>query len=250
MPFGLCNAPATFCRLMKQVLADIVWSKCLVYLDDIMAFGSNFKRAYENLEVVFKRLIATNLKLKPQKCELFWDKLDYLGHEVSHEGIHPSHAKIAGLHDNYIRAEDVFRVHILLQALRRVIQQSPEEGFRMDWQAGAPKRCDGRVRRIKGRSDTWLSVEIHSSTHRFLAGCRRKSNSNRCLFAAVPSSRIVHAGLLFKNSVHFTLELLYHQARDVGMYIRHGILPGLYQRTYDRDPNRSHHSLIADWIQG
>ena len=99
MPFGLCNAPATFCRLMEQVLADIVWSKCLVYLDDIVAYGSTFRVAYENLEAVFKRLQATNLKLKPKKCELFRDKLDYLGHEVSREGIRPSHAKIAGLHD-------------------------------------------------------------------------------------------------------------------------------------------------------
>ena len=99
MPFGLCNAPATFCRLMEQVLADIIWSKCLVYLDDIVAYGSTFRVAYENLEAVFKRLRAANLKLKPKKCQLFWDKLDYLGHEVSREGIRPSHAKIAGLHD-------------------------------------------------------------------------------------------------------------------------------------------------------
>ena len=42
MPFGLCNAPATFCRLMETVLSDIMYCRCLVYLDDIIAFGKDF----------------------------------------------------------------------------------------------------------------------------------------------------------------------------------------------------------------
>ena len=70
-----------------------------VYLDDIVAYGSDFQVAHANLEAVFKRLRAANLKLKPKKCQLFRPKLDYLGHEISHEGIRPSQIKIAGLHD-------------------------------------------------------------------------------------------------------------------------------------------------------
>ncbi len=54
MPFGLCNAPATFCRLIEMVLTDIVWSQCLVYLDDILAFGWSFQAAKQNLLAVFK----------------------------------------------------------------------------------------------------------------------------------------------------------------------------------------------------
>ena len=44
MPFGLCNAPATFERLMSQVMRGLHWKRCLVYIDDILVFGSDFER--------------------------------------------------------------------------------------------------------------------------------------------------------------------------------------------------------------
>jgi hypothetical protein len=93
MPFGLCNAPASFCRLMEMVLSDIVWSKCLVYLDDVLAFGRDFPTALANLTDVFDRLRAANLKLKPNKCHLFATRVDYLGHEVGADGIRPSKSR-------------------------------------------------------------------------------------------------------------------------------------------------------------
>ena len=49
MPFGLCNAPATFERLMDGVLQGLRWSRCLVYLDDIISFGTTFEDALDNL---------------------------------------------------------------------------------------------------------------------------------------------------------------------------------------------------------
>lgn len=52
-PFGLCNAPATFQHLMDLVLADLQWSHCLVYLDDIIVPGRTFKEHLEKLKLVF-----------------------------------------------------------------------------------------------------------------------------------------------------------------------------------------------------
>ena len=52
----LCNAPATFERLMDRVLQGLRWSRCLVYLDDIISFGSTFDGALANLTLIFKRL--------------------------------------------------------------------------------------------------------------------------------------------------------------------------------------------------
>ena len=50
MPFGLCNAPATFEAMMETVLSDLLWKKCLVYLDDVIVFGKTFEECLSNLE--------------------------------------------------------------------------------------------------------------------------------------------------------------------------------------------------------
>lgn len=56
MPFGLCNAPATFQRLMDVVLSGLQWTTCLVYLDDIIVMGRTFEDHLSNLEGVFARI--------------------------------------------------------------------------------------------------------------------------------------------------------------------------------------------------
>ena len=84
MPFGLCNAPATFQRLMELVLAGLQWSHCLIYLDDII-LGSNFDDHLKNLQLVFKRLLEAGLKLQPKKCAFLREMVAYLGHIVSRD---------------------------------------------------------------------------------------------------------------------------------------------------------------------
>ena len=87
MPFGLCNAPATFERLMEQVLLGLPQSTALVYLDDVLVPGRNFQEHLTNLQEVFQRLREAHLKLSPEKCELLQREVRYLGHIVSIEGI-------------------------------------------------------------------------------------------------------------------------------------------------------------------
>ena len=52
MPFGLCNAPATFERLMERVLRGQLGKRCLVYIDDVIVYGKNFDETLENLDVI------------------------------------------------------------------------------------------------------------------------------------------------------------------------------------------------------
>ena len=94
MPFGLCNAPATFERLMEKVLRPILNKICLVYLDDVIIFGKNFEEMLANLREVLLLLDKANLKLNPKKCSLFSREVKYLGHVVSENGISTDPEKI------------------------------------------------------------------------------------------------------------------------------------------------------------
>ena len=89
MPFGLKNAPPTFQHLMELVLVGLDWESCLVYLDDILLFSPSSEDHLLLLEEVFKKLRCANLKLKPEKCNLFKKEVVYLGHLVSGDGVHP-----------------------------------------------------------------------------------------------------------------------------------------------------------------
>ena len=79
MPFGLSNAPATFQRLMEQVLAGLHWSTCLVYLDDIIVFSRTVADHLDQLRDVFTRLKNAGLTLKPSKCHLLQMEVRYWG---------------------------------------------------------------------------------------------------------------------------------------------------------------------------
>ena len=94
MPFGLCNAPATFERLMDRVLQGLRWSRCIVYLDDIISFGSTFDSTLANLTLIFERLRSYGLQLKSTKCHLFRSFVPFLGHIVGRRGLECDPAKI------------------------------------------------------------------------------------------------------------------------------------------------------------
>jgi hypothetical protein len=97
MPFGLCNAPATFQRLMDCVLAGLHWETCLVYLDDVIIIGKSFEDHLHNLHHVFQRFREAGLKLKPTKCTFCQPEVSFLGHVVSRTGIATDPSKVESI---------------------------------------------------------------------------------------------------------------------------------------------------------
>lgn len=87
MPFGLCNAPSTFQRLMERIFGDQSLQSLLLYLDDIVVFSSTFEDHLQRLELVLVRLQEHHLKLKFKKCQFFQREVKYLGHIVSAAGV-------------------------------------------------------------------------------------------------------------------------------------------------------------------
>ena len=93
MPFGLCNAPATFQRVMQAVLAGLEWNSCFVYLDDILIASRTLEEHLRHIKEVFGRLRDAGLRLKPKKCLFLRNEVPYLGHVISADGIRPDPAK-------------------------------------------------------------------------------------------------------------------------------------------------------------
>jgi len=99
MPFGLCEAPATFCRVMAHVLGDYIGKICLCYLDDVIIFGRTQKELLDRLDQVLQRLHEFGLKVKPSKCVLFRTEIKFLGHLVSAAGMQPLPDKVSAITD-------------------------------------------------------------------------------------------------------------------------------------------------------
>ena len=94
MLFGLTNAPTTFQRLMESCLGELHLNWCIIYLDDIIVFSQTPEEHLHRLKVVFNKLKVAGLKLKPSKCDLFKQQINYLGHVVSKEGVSTDPEKI------------------------------------------------------------------------------------------------------------------------------------------------------------
>ncbi|KAI3450251.1 hypothetical protein Pfo_006916, partial [Paulownia fortunei] len=94
MPFGLCNAPATFQRCMLSIFSDMVECFFEVFMDDFSIFGNSFDDCLSNLEKVLIRCEEKNLVLNWEKCPFMVTTGIVLGHIISSEGIEVDKSKI------------------------------------------------------------------------------------------------------------------------------------------------------------
>nr|GEV06055.1 reverse transcriptase domain-containing protein [Tanacetum cinerariifolium] len=94
MPFGLCNAPATFQRCMTEIFHDMVEDFIEVFMDDFSVFGNSFNQCLNNLDKMLSRCEETNLVLNWEKCHFMEKEGIILGHKISGKGIEVDKAKI------------------------------------------------------------------------------------------------------------------------------------------------------------
>ena len=93
MPMGLTNACATFQRFMNTVLEGLIGFCCLVYLDDIIIYGS-IENHEININLVIERLEAHGLKINLEKCKIAEEQVQFLGHVISKNDIRPAQHNI------------------------------------------------------------------------------------------------------------------------------------------------------------
>ena len=97
MPFGLKNSPATFQRVMDNVLREFVGKCCLVFMDDIIIFSSSLQEQIDNLSKILKTFEKFNLKIQLDKSEFLRKEVAFLGHIVTSEGVKPNPSKIEAI---------------------------------------------------------------------------------------------------------------------------------------------------------
>ena len=95
LPMGLKNATATFQRMVEGVMSNLEW--CQLFLDDVIVFSETVEQHLERLKIVFEKLSAAGLKLKPEKCHFLQKRVEYLGHIISEDGISASDKKVAAV---------------------------------------------------------------------------------------------------------------------------------------------------------
>lgn len=100
MPFGLKTAPATFQRVVDNILRGLQNEICAVYLDDIIIFSTSLQEHVHRLRQVFERLREANFKIQLDKSEFLRKEVAYLGHIVTPDGVKPNPQKIEAI-QNY-----------------------------------------------------------------------------------------------------------------------------------------------------
>ena len=99
MQQGDCNAPSTFQRNMNQIFHDYIGIFLHVYLDDIFIYSNKVEEHQKHLELVFARIREHQFYLREDKCKLFADRIDCLGHVVDEKGLHADADKLAKIHE-------------------------------------------------------------------------------------------------------------------------------------------------------
>ena len=94
MPFGLCNASATFQRCMMSMFSDLVEEAMEIFMDDFLVYGSSFEKCLENLEIVLQRCQDKKLALNWEKCHFMVTKGIVLGHNIFAAGLEVDQAKV------------------------------------------------------------------------------------------------------------------------------------------------------------
>ncbi|GJS88904.1 reverse transcriptase domain-containing protein [Tanacetum coccineum] len=138
MPFGLCNALATFQRYTMAIFHELIEDGMVVFMDDFSVFGSSFDHCLKNLENMLKRCEETNLVLNWEKCHFMVKEGIVLGHKVSGSGIEVDKEKIKAFWAMQAFTEECIQA---FDKLKRELTQAPIM-IKPDWSLPFEIMCD------------------------------------------------------------------------------------------------------------
>ena len=99
MPFGLANAPAAFQSFVNEIFFRYIDEFVIIYLDDILIYSQNVESHKKHLFMVFQKLKENNLFVKLEKCEFFKSELEFLGYQITVDGLAIAPSKVSAIQD-------------------------------------------------------------------------------------------------------------------------------------------------------
>jgi hypothetical protein len=146
MPFGLCNAPAVFQRMINNVLGQHRFTKVLCYLHDLLIPATTLEESLAVLRETLEMLRTAGLTLKLSKCYFLRTTIEYLGYVISEAGVQPSNLKIDAV-DNFPTPQNV-------QEIQKILQSGNQDQNKDVFSKYALKR--GKVYRITETGLRWV----------------------------------------------------------------------------------------------
>jgi hypothetical protein len=96
---GMCWCPGAFCKYIYDTLRDVMWKRCLIYVNNIIVWAKDIQEHKKALTEVFERLFKASLKLKLSKCEFFIKQVKYLGFIIGYGVVGLSPAKVRSIEE-------------------------------------------------------------------------------------------------------------------------------------------------------
>ncbi|KAI4293155.1 hypothetical protein PAPHI01_2429 [Pancytospora philotis] len=197
MPFGLCNAPATFQRIMNQAFQNDR-AFVLPYFDDIIIFSKTPEEHIEHLEIVLARLKGINMALNRKKCMFLKPEVKILGFVISKDSVRPDPEKIVAI-QNYKRPENLSELRSFLGLVnynREFIPKFTQLTLPLyAMLKGEPKKSTQKVDWTEESAEAFKAVKAAMKESTFLA----MPNFSRDFIVITDASHVAIGGLLVQK---------------------------------------------------
>ena len=97
VPFGLCNVAPFFVRQIASLLAGMTWEELLAFFDDVLVFSPTFAKHCESLDRALTLIEEAGLKVKPEKCRILPQRVPFVGHILSAQGVSTDPEKVSAV---------------------------------------------------------------------------------------------------------------------------------------------------------
>jgi hypothetical protein len=189
MPLGLTNAPTFFMNLINKVFMEELDKFVIVFIDDILIYSKSRKEHEQHLWIVLRRLRAHQLYAKLSKCEFWLEKIAFLGHILTAEGIEVDPSKVEAV-SKWKQPSNVSEVRSFLgmagyycrfikgfSSIARPMTELLKKGNRFVW---APK-CEESFQIIKKKLTTAPVLTLPDIHQSFIIFCDASRQGLGCV---------------------------------------------------------------------